>query len=107
MTDYLHLREQDKQQLLLLRKQYLADVDVWAYGSRVNGKSHEGSDLDLVLRTSNLTPIDSNKLARFKQALQESNIPILIDAKDWALLPESFHTEINKKYVVLVGEVFD
>ncbi|WP_394370317.1 nucleotidyltransferase domain-containing protein [Pedobacter segetis] len=29
-------------------------MQVWAYGSRVNGDAHVGSDLDLVIRTPDL-----------------------------------------------------
>ena len=35
------------------------------------------------------------------EAFQESNIPILIQAHDWARLPESFHREIERDYVVV------
>ena len=33
-----------------LLKKYVPNAEVWAYGSRVTGYAHEGSDLDLVLR---------------------------------------------------------
>ena len=35
----------------------LRGVEVWAYGSRVSGRSHDASDLDLVLRAPGLQPI--------------------------------------------------
>ena len=31
-------------------REHVPGVEVWAYGSRVSGHSHGGSDLDLVLR---------------------------------------------------------
>ena len=40
------------------------------------------------------------------EALQESNIPILVQAHDWAHLPDSFHREIERGYVV-VKEMVD
>jgi hypothetical protein len=40
-------------------------------------------------------------LQNFVRALQDSNIPILVEARDWARLPESFQQEIMKSYVVL------
>ena len=76
-------------------------MEVWAYGSRVNGGSHSASDLDLVLRSFSLDPIDSRKLFALKEALKESGIPFLVEAGDWALLPKSFHQEIEKNHVVL------
>jgi len=97
----LHIRPQDLQRLLKFLEIHLPDVDVWAYGSRVNGRSHDGSDLDLVLRSPDLSPIDWDKLNALDEALKESNIPIIIEARDWSRLPESFHHEIAKNYVII------
>ena len=36
--------------------------------------------------------------------MQESTIPFLIEARDWARLPESFQHEIEREYVVLVAD---
>ena len=101
MTDALLLREQDRQEILRLLARHLPDVAAWAYGSRVNGGAHEGSDLDIVLRSPDLSPIPLEELRAFAQALRDSNIPILVEARDWARLPESFQHEIMKNYVVL------
>ena len=60
----------------LLRK-HVPDVEVWAYGSRVNGESHDGSDL--VLRGSALEPLGSC-FCNLLEAIEKSNIPILIQA---------------------------
>ncbi len=75
--------------------------EVWAFGSRVKHQAHSGSDLDLVIR--NPTQLDKPcvQLAAFKSALEDSNIPILIDVVDWARIPEAFREEILKEYVVL------
>ena len=78
-------------------------VEVWAYGSRVNGRSHDGSDLDLALRGPGLEEIQADRLAGFVDALRDSTIPFLVDARDWARLPESFHREIQREHVVLVA----
>ena len=32
------------------------------------------------------------------EALEESNVPILVQTHDWARLPESFHREIEREY---------
>ena len=50
MTDRIHLKRKQRQELEALLQEDLPNVEVWAYGSRVNGRSHGGSDLDLVLR---------------------------------------------------------
>ena len=97
----LYLREQDRKRLMELLAAHLPTVTAWAYGSRVNGSAHEASDLDLVLRSSDLSAIPLEALETFLEALRESNIPIQIEARDWARLPEAFHQEILQGYVVV------
>ena len=103
MTERLHLLLRHRQQIEALLRQHLPGVEVWAYGSRVSGRSHKGSDLDLVLRGSGLVKIELSRLADFEEALRESTIPFLVEARDWARLPQSFHREIERDHVVLVG----
>ena len=100
MTNRLYLRDKDKQKLLQLLENYLPSVSVWVYGSRIKGLAHEASDLDIVLRSTGLTPIPIDKLENFLEAINDSTIPILIEARDWTRLPQSFHEEILNNYVV-------
>ena len=102
MVEGLHLSPRHRKEIEALLRKHLPDVEVWAYGSRVNGQSHEGSDLDLVLRGPKLAEIDTSQLADFIEALQDSTIPFLVEARDWTRLPESFHCEIDREYVVLM-----
>jgi len=100
MTDRLDLPLRYREQLEALLRAHVPDAEVWAYGSRVNGRSHDGSDLDLVLRSPTLKPLGGEYLD-FIEALHQSNIPILVQARDWARLPDSFHREIEREYVVV------
>ena len=100
MTERLDLPSRYREELEAILRMHVPDAEVWAYGSRVNGESHEGSDLDLVLRSPNLAPLGVEYLALI-DALQDSNIPILVEARDWARLPESFHREIQRRHVVV------
>ena len=59
------------------RIKHVPGVEVWAYGSRVNGESHDGSDLDLVLRGPALEPLDGG-FFDLLEAIEKSNIPILV-----------------------------
>ena len=102
MADRLQLPSKHRRALERLLRTHLPDVQVWAYGSRVNGRSHDGSDLDLVLRGPGLKEIPSDRLGDFENAVRESNIPFLVEVRDWAHLPERFHPEIEREYVVLV-----
>jgi len=101
MNNALNLREKHRLLLENLVRQYLPDIEVWVYGSRINGRSHDGSDLDLVLRSPDLMPIDSRKFQAFIDALRESNIPFLVDVRDWARLPKDFQGEIQRNYLIL------
>ena len=100
MTDRLDLPSRYREAVEALLREHAPDAEVWAYGSRVNGMSHLGSDLDLVLRSPTLEQLGDGYYD-LVEALQESNIPILIQAHDWARLPESFHREIERDYVVV------
>ena len=104
MTDRLDLPSRYRKELEVLLYEHVPDAEVWAYGSRVNGRSHEGSDLDLVLRGPALEPLGYEYVELVK-ALERSNIPILVQAHDWARLPEGFHREIERDYVVVQPRV--
>jgi len=87
--------------LLEILRARVPGAEVWAYGSRVNGHAHPGSDLDLVLRN----PADLGKpqqsLFDLQEAIDDSDIPILVDILDWARIPASFYAQINKAHVVI------
>ena len=102
MTDRLRFLARHRRILNTLLQEHLPGVEVWAYGSRVNGRSHEGSDLDLVLRGPGLDKIPLERLMDFEDAVRESMIPIPVEARDWARLPERFHREIEREHVVVV-----
>ncbi len=80
---------------------YVPDAQVWAYGSRVTGGCHEGSDLDIVLRNPADLQAHSSGLAALRDALTDSRLPILVDVHDWALLPVAFQRNIEQGYVQL------
>ena len=100
MTDRLSLPSRYRRMLEAMLSEHVPDAEIWAYGSRVNGQSHDGSDLDLVVRGAGLEPLGV-ELLNLKEAVQESNLPILVQIHDWARLPESFHHEIERDYVVV------
>ena len=104
MTDRLDLPRRYRERLQELLKDHVPDAEVWAYGSRVNGESHEASDLDLVIRGPTLEPLGAEFL-NLVEAIEKSSIPILVEVLDWARLPENFHKEIQRDYVVVRRQV--
>jgi uncharacterized protein len=99
------LRIKDKQCLITIFETVPMNIEVWAYGSRVNGKAHEGSDLDLVIRTPSLQKMPIDVYLDLKEKIQESNIPIVVELFDWARLPESFHKNILAQHEVLFSNI--
>jgi predicted nucleotidyltransferase len=95
------IREKDKQTLVRIFDAVKLPVEVWAYGSRVNGAAHEGSDLDLVIRSKDLAPLPMELFTALCEQIRESNIPILVELRDWAQLPTSFHENIKRQYEIL------
>ena len=101
----LNLQPAHRQMVLDLLAQYAPDAEVWAYGSRVNGTAHEGSDLDLVVRNPAHLGTPRPRLYLLRDALSESNLPILVDVLDWAQIPDEFHREIERQHVILATPV--
>lgn len=94
-----NLNHDDIVQVKAILRQYAPELEVWAYGSRTNGNSHDASDLDLVLRNPADLQKPINNLAQIKQAFIDSDLPFLIDLMDWACLQESYREEIEKLHV--------
>lgn len=78
-------------------QKYLPHCEVWAYGSRVNGGAHEGSDLDLAVHNVQ----DFNAYLDCIEAYRESRITILVDWHIFEKLPLPFQENIRQGYVVL------
>ncbi len=82
-------------------KFYCPNAIVWAYGSRINGKAHDGSDLDLVVRDFGAKDL---KLSKLRELINDSNIPFLVDINEFDKLPDYFKTEILKDYVEIYNK---
>ena len=99
------LRTKDRNSLLEIFSSIDLPIEVWAYGSRVSGSAHDGSDLDLVVRSQNLDKLPIDTYLELKEKIKYSNIPILVDLFDWARLPESFHRNIEALHEVLYSNL--
>jgi predicted nucleotidyltransferase len=97
------IREKDKQALITIFQQHFQqhEVEVLAYGSRVNGTAHDASDLDLAIRSKGNTPIQPKIILELIETIRESNIPILVDIHNWDRLPDSFKVQIEKQNEIL------
>jgi len=99
----MKIRDKDKQAIIdIANKTIKTPSVILAYGSRVNGDSHDTSDLDLVIKSDSNDKIKIEQLLEFKNKLKESNIPIIVQVLDWYRIPESFHKNINLNYEVFL-----
>lgn len=93
------LRNKDRNRLLkIANEEFKTPIKIWAYGSRVTGRAHDCSDLDLAIRTPNRDELFVEELDNFKQRLTDSNIPFFVDVMDWGIIPDSFKENILKNY---------
>ncbi len=92
----INLKPKHHDELTEILKKYCPKAEIWAYGSRVNGDSHSGSDLDLVVRSFN---DETKRIYELRELLQDSDIPFLIDINEYDKLPKYFQQEIEKCYV--------
>lgn len=74
---------------------------VYAYGSRIKGLAHNGSDLDLAIV---LGEGDAN-ISELIESVKNSNLPFLVDIFELKSLPDSFQNEIMKNNVVIFGKM--
>ena len=77
-------------------RQHIPNKTVWAFGSRVEWKASETSDLDLVAHKCS-----GAEIADLKEALEESALHCSVDVLNWEDIPDSFRANIKKHYVVV------
>ncbi len=77
-------------------KEYCPLAEIWAYGSRINGDAHAGSDLDLAI--INFGEPNKN-INRLRQIINDSNVPFLVDLVEFKSLPITFQNEIKKNFI--------
>lgn len=88
-------------ELRALLDRHVPDAEVWAFGSRVTGGAHEGSDLDLALRNAQDPNQPVAGLADLREALQSSSLPMLVQAHDASELPLAFRAAIERRHLVI------
>ena len=98
MNAAMDITSEQRKTLVDLLRQYIPGVAVWAYGSRVKHTARRNSDLDLVAFSS---AEQRPAVSELKDALDESNLPFLVDLHLWDEIPERFREIIRKEYIVL------
>lgn len=94
----LLLKPKHHKMLVDIFDNYCPKAEIWAYGSRLNGDAHSGSDLDLVVKSFNSNDV---YLYELKELLAESDIPFMVDIHEFEYLPKSFQEEIERGYEII------
>ena len=79
--------------------EHVPKCEVRAFGSRVKWAAKDYSDLDLAIVGSE--PLSRRQLRQLKEAFEESNLPIQIDAVDWQSLSDGFKKVIEAECKVI------
>ena len=75
-------------------------LEVWAFGSRVNGSARRFSDLDLTILGRE--PLTIAQRVALAYAFDESLLPFKVDVGDWCVTDETFREIVRREHVVLV-----
>lgn len=90
--DHLHL-------VLDILAKNVPEREVWAFGSRVQGRAKPYSDLDLAVMGEQ--PLGLTVLAALADDFAESDLPIRVDVVDWATTKEHFRQIIASHKIVV------
>ena len=98
MTSAIEITSEQRDLLVSVLRQFIPGVAIWAYGSRVRRTSRAHSDLDLVVFA---TPDQQASVCDLREALDESNLPFLVDLPVWDDLPARFQDFIRQEYFII------
>lgn len=90
------------QQLRLINKilqDFVPECEVRAFGSRVNGRHREYSDLDLVILGKEKLPWQV--MSNLREAFAESDLPFRVDVLDWHDISPEFQQIIAQNYAII------
>ncbi|MGA1286958.1 MAG: nucleotidyltransferase family protein [Rubrivivax sp.] len=74
-------------------------LEVWAFGSRVDGRAGKHSDLDLCLHTSR--PLSFTAMGLMEEAFSDSDLPYKVDLVDWSTISPEFREIVTRHKIVV------
>jgi predicted nucleotidyltransferase len=92
------LNERNEKAIFRVLSRYDDIKSVLLFGSRAKGDFHEGSDIDLAIKDSN---ISNQTLRKIKSDFEESDLPFRVDVLDYSKLEET----ALKEHIERVGKV--
>ncbi len=88
------------EQVRELVRLHLREGRVFAFGSRVSGKSRKFSDLDLMVKADGGVPWRT--LADIRESFESSDLPITVDVIDWDSCTEQFRRIVEPQLVRVI-----
>jgi predicted nucleotidyltransferase len=82
----------------ILRK-HVPALEVWAFGSRVQGSARRYSDLDLAFITDE--PLPLRVRGDMAEDFSESDLPFRVDILDWATTQDSFRRIVEADRIIV------
>ena len=79
--------------------EHVPDCEVRAFGSRLESKARDFSDIDLVLVGSE--KLSWRRIELLKDAFASSNLPMTVDVIDWHAISDDFRAVIENNYEVI------
>jgi len=79
---------------------HIPNAEVWAFGSRINGHHHRGSDLDVVIISPPILSLA--QMAHLREALSESDLPWAVDIVEWGRCSAAFRAIIQAQYQIIM-----
>ncbi len=95
----INMEEKYLTQIKRILHDKVPELEVRAYGSRVNGSAEKYSDLDLALVGDG--PLDWREIAALKDAFSESDLPFMVDIVDWHAISPEFRKIIEQDYELI------
>jgi len=95
----LDIKPEDWQVLRDILRHHIPEREIWAFGSRVQGKARPYSDLDLVILGDE--PLEFSRRGALVEALSDSPLPFKIDLIDWATTSPRFRTIIEGQKLLI------
>jgi predicted nucleotidyltransferase len=92
------MTENYKKTIVSIVTKLLPNCRIYLYGSRARQDHSEGSDIDIAL--DNNAPISWTILAKIREELEESTIPVTIDVVDVHAIDKEFHESIAQDWKI-------
>ncbi|MCE1248171.1 MAG: nucleotidyltransferase domain-containing protein [Firmicutes bacterium] len=96
----INLTQEEKKQITEIITSIVPLHEVWVFGSRTGEDIRSYSDIDIVIRGSEVLPLLVS--GELKNAFQESDLPFRVDVLDWNTITDEFREIISSNYEILL-----